>query len=153
MSYGGDRSMDALSEALPDFRVMGRRQYRACLLDYLKFGWTGATPDACRNTIILVPMNYAFLLWGWPNRFVERMHAAGSEVYIIGPFEKGDQGSRGVDTLEEARRLPRDFPGGVWTNRVERIGPFLKSPSQAPEGATRTSGGRPSEVTRGGTPS
>lgn len=125
-SYGGRRPEAALRDAFPDMRVLSRAQYKACLFGYLKTGWLGRTPEACRNTMILVPMNYGFLLWGWPNRFVERMRAAGSEVYIIGPYAKGDVGSRGVDTLEEAGRLPANFPGGVWTNRIDVIGPVVK---------------------------
>jgi glycerophosphoryl diester phosphodiesterase len=125
-SYGGERPEAVLRAAFPDMRIMDKRQYRKCLVRYLKVGWTGRMPAACRNTLILVPMNFGFLLWGWPNRFVERMHAAGSEVYVIGPYEKGDAGSRGVDTLEEVARLPRDFPGGVWTNRIDRVAPAVK---------------------------
>ncbi|MEQ1931071.1 MAG: glycerophosphodiester phosphodiesterase family protein [Parvularculaceae bacterium] len=131
-SYGGDRSMRALLEAMPELRVMGRRQYTTCMFGYLKIGWLGRTPKACRNTIVLVPMNYAFLGWGWPNRFVERMHAAGSEVYVIGPYERGDPGTAGVDTLEQAGRIPRNFPGGVWTNRVDLVGPLLKAEPAEP---------------------
>jgi hypothetical protein len=40
-------------------------------------GWSAYTARAsCRNLLILVPENFAPLLWGWPNRFVERMLVA-----------------------------------------------------------------------------
>lgn len=125
-SYGGRKPEAALRKAFSDMRVMDKVQYKDCVAGYLKYGWAGHMPATCRNTIILVPQNYAFLLWGWPNRFVERMAVAGSEVYLIGPYEKGDVGARGVDSLQEAARLPRNFPGGVWTNRVDRVGPAIK---------------------------
>jgi glycerophosphoryl diester phosphodiesterase len=126
MSYGGDEPERALAHALPGMRVMSRKSLRDCGLNYLAYGWTGYVPQACRNTIVLVPLNYGWMLWGWPNRFVERMHAVRTEVYVIGPYSAGDPGSTGVDTLEQANALPDGFPGGVWTNRVDRVGPVVK---------------------------
>lgn len=131
-SYGHDAPEGALRAGLPGMRVLGKRQMIECGKRYILAGWLGRIPAGCRDTIILVPMNYGFLLWGWPNRFVERMHAVGTEVYIIGPYEKGDPGTAGVDTLEEVARLPKRFPGGVWTNRIELVGPALKGDGGTP---------------------
>jgi glycerophosphoryl diester phosphodiesterase len=120
MSYGGDRPEDVLSRELPAMRTMGRKRMTDCLLDYMSFGWTGIVPNACRNTLILVPENYAFLIWGWPNRFIERMHAAGSEVYLRGPYG-GGQFPAGIDTVEQLEAVPKDFPGGIWTDRIDVV--------------------------------
>lgn len=98
----------------------------SCLLQYLGIGWTGLVPDACRNTAVMVPINLAWLLWGWPNLFLERMHDAGSEVILRGPYGAGDVGTRGIDTLEDLAGVPEGFPGYVWTNTIELIGPVVK---------------------------
>jgi glycerophosphoryl diester phosphodiesterase len=121
MSYGGDAPEIALSRALPEMRTMGKQQTKRCLTNYVAWGWTGAIPKDCRNSLILVPQNYAGLLWGWPDRFVERMHSVGTDVYMIGPYERGDSGSTGIDTAELAKRVPKNFPGGVWTNRADTM--------------------------------
>lgn len=126
MSYGGQEPEDALRAEMPAMRTMGRRQFQSCIIGYLSWGWSGHIPNACKQTLILVPQNYAWLLWGWPNRFVERMHGAGSKVYLVGDYSAGDPGTSGIDTVEAARGIPADFPGGIWTNRIERIGPVLK---------------------------
>jgi glycerophosphoryl diester phosphodiesterase len=119
MSYGGDAPENALAREMPGMKTMGRKRLTDCLLNYTSFGWTSIVPQACRNTLILVPQNYAPLLWGWPNRFVERMHSVGSEVYLRGPYENGSAG--GIDTVEQINAVPKDFPGGVWTDRIDLV--------------------------------
>jgi glycerophosphoryl diester phosphodiesterase len=94
-----------------------------CLLQYLGLGWTGFVPEACRNTAVMVPVNLAWLAWGWPNLFIERMRATGSEVILLGPYEAGDPGTAGIDTLELLADVPPGFSGFLWTNRIETIGP------------------------------
>ena len=52
-------------------------------------------------------------------RFVERMQAAGTDVILLGPYGKGDPGSAGIDSLDAWKEVPENFPGLVWTNRIE----------------------------------
>ena len=101
------------------------RDVMNCLLQYLALGWSGYMPDLCRNTAVMVPVNLAWLAWGWPNLFVERMQAAGSTVILLGPYETGDPGTNGIDTLEELAQVPDGFAGYIWTNRIEIIGPAV----------------------------
>lgn len=90
-----------------------------CFWQYEAIGWLGIVPQACRDTIVAVPINYAPFLWGWPDRFQQRMADAGSEVVIAGPFG-GGFGS-GIDTPALAAEVPDGFSGLVWTNRIEEI--------------------------------
>jgi glycerophosphoryl diester phosphodiesterase len=122
MAYGGARPIAKLRERMPAMRTTSRKSLVACGTRYLAIGWTGAVPEACRGSIVLVPVNMGWLLWGWPNLFLERMHEAGAEVFVIGPYGPGDVGSSGIDTEDEAGQLPEGFGGGVWTNRIDRIG-------------------------------
>ncbi len=110
---GGGRPLAAFST----------RGVRDCLLQYVATGWTGLVPEPCRNTMVMVPINLAWLAWGWPNLFLERMRDAGSEVILLGPYEAGDPGTAGIDTLEQLAQVPAAFTGYIWTNRIELIGP------------------------------
>jgi glycerophosphoryl diester phosphodiesterase len=90
-------------------------------------------PETCRNTLLLVPVNFGWLFWGWPNLFFERMNAAGTEVFITGPYASGEAGTSGIDNDEIFESLPEGFSGGIWTNRIDRIAPKLgRAPTPTP---------------------
>ena len=123
--YGADRPMDEIRRAWPEMRTLSRGRLKDCLLTYIATGWSGYVPDACHNAIVYVPINYATLLWGWPARFVERLAAVGSEVYVVGPFGEQTIGTTGIDTMEQLSALPPDFNGGIVTDRIDVLGPAL----------------------------
>jgi glycerophosphoryl diester phosphodiesterase len=127
MVYGADRPITALSQRLPRLKVMSRATLERCGLTYLGLGWTGYVPNACRRTLMLVPANYAGLLWGWPNRFLDRMRRVGTEVFVTGPYAPGDPGTSGIDDAAANRALPVRFDGGIWTNRIDLIGPLVRA--------------------------
>src|SRR5690606_33834963 len=122
--YGGgpptERARVLIDGELAAFSTRGTKD---CLLQYLGLGWTGYVPDACKSGAVMVPINLAWLAWGWPNLFIERMRAAGSEVVLLGPYEAGDPGTAGIDTLDQLAQVPDGFAGYIWTNRIEEIGP------------------------------
>lgn len=121
--YGGDRPVAVLAERLPQLRVMSMDTIKRALLSYLFLGWTGYIPQAIRNTHLHLPLKYARFLWGWPYRFLSRMEAVGTSVVLV----LGDgKWSEGFDTLEDLEQLPANFTGGIWTNRIDRIGPAFK---------------------------
>ena len=126
MVYGGGQPVAVVREKLPGLRTMSGRNLKSCLLRYLGLGWSGHVPEACRNTLVLVPVNYARWLWGWPDRFLARMDRAGSEVFVVGPWA-GEDFSRGIDDPDEFRLLPAQFSGGVWTNRIDVIAPLARA--------------------------
>jgi glycerophosphoryl diester phosphodiesterase len=128
--YGSHEPLDALQAALPAVRVASRRSLMQCLTRYAVLGWSGHVPPACRNSLVLVPSNVAPWQWGWPHRLVRRLRAAGSDVVVLGPYTGGDFSS-GIDDAEALARLPADYAGGLWTNRIELIGPLLRHPGAA----------------------
>jgi glycerophosphoryl diester phosphodiesterase len=97
-----------------------------CLLGYEGLGWLGIMPEACRNTVVMLPINVAPFVWGWPNLFLERMQSAGSEVILLGPYGAGDPGTSGIDTAEQLAEVPDSFAGYIWTNKIETIGPLAR---------------------------
>lgn len=122
--YGGDEPIAALHERLPDMRVMSRASMKSCLLPYFAIGWTGIVPEACAQTQLHIPENIAPWLWGWPDRFLNRMDRVDTRVILVGD---GGDFSSGFDTPQDLERLPTDYNGGIWTNRIDRIAPLLKN--------------------------
>jgi len=120
MVYGGDEPIEAIRRLAPDVRTISRAIIKSCLTSYIGYGWTGIVPPTCRNAIVLVPINVGPWLWGWPDRFLNRMQAANSEVFVLGPYSGGEF-STGIDTPELFNRLPANYSGGIWTNEIEAI--------------------------------
>ena len=125
-AYGGDGPTLRAGELMPELKVWSAGALKQCLLRYVAYGWTGIVPAACRDTEIMVPVNIAPWLWGWPNRFLDRMRNAGSEVVLLGPYSSGDAGTSGIDDVDLLRKVPDGFDGYIWTNRIELIGPALR---------------------------
>lgn len=128
-AYGGDAPTYRAANLIEGLNVWSRRGLVDCLLQYKGLGWTGFVPEACRNTKVMLPINVAPWVWGWPNLFLERMRNAGSQVILLGPYGAGDQGTAGIDTLDQLAQVPAAFDGYIWTNKIELIGPALRDTS------------------------
>lgn len=120
MVYGGDEPIEMIRRLTPDVRTTSRAAIRSCLIRYIGYGWTGLVPASCRNAMVLVPINAAPWLWGWPDRFLNRMTGANSAVFVLGPYSGGEF-STGIDTPELFAQLPRGYSGGIWTNEIAAI--------------------------------
>lgn len=123
--YGGDRPTARAVELIPDMRGFSLASLKACLIRYLALGWSGYVPDACRDTVVVVPINYASWLWGWPNLFVERMRSAGSVVILRGAYVPGEPPGS-IDTADDAALVPAGFSGYVWTDEIATVAPLLE---------------------------
>nr|WP_090885971.1 glycerophosphodiester phosphodiesterase family protein [Evansella caseinilytica] len=128
--YGGDEPVAAFKELLPEVAVMSKATMKSCLIPYLAAGWSGYIPSACEKTLLLIPEKYAPWLWGWPNKFLTRMETVGTQVVIVAG---GGRWSEGYDTVEDLERLPKDFRGGIWTNRIDRIAPEFQNNQKVEE--------------------
>lgn len=121
--YGGDEPIATLTANLPDARVMSMSTLKSCLIPYELIGWTGYVPSACEGKQVHIPEKFASLLWGWPNKFLNRMEKADTRVILVA----GDGGwSEGFDHENDLKRLPSNYSGGIWTNRIDRIAPIVK---------------------------
>ncbi len=132
--YGATPPIEALHAKLPDMRYGSKTSLKTCVFGYIKLGWLGQVPDACRSGLMFVPSNIAPWLWGWPDRFQQRMREAGVDVFILGPYD-GGKFSTGIDEVEQLNDLPRGFGGGIWTNRIDRIGPAVRGRTAAVNGS------------------
>ncbi len=98
---------------------------KACFAAYVKSGWFGITPDACKNATILIPIDQKWKLAGWPKRFIARMEAAGTHMILTGP-EGADGEMVGINKLEQIPDVPRDYNGHMWVDDIGLIGPAIE---------------------------
>ena len=123
--------IDIIGAARPDVVLINRPRAKACVKSYLLIGWTGIVPKACHNTYVPVPVNYRRLLWGWPDRFENRLNGVGSRSMLIGAYSGGP--TIGIDHPEDLDDVPDTYTGIVFTNRAEVIGPLLTRRGQSDE--------------------
>ncbi len=131
MAYGGDRPISELRARLPAMVVMSKQSLMACGLRYLALGWSNYVPKSCARSILLVPANIAPWIWGWPDRLIARMERVGTAVFVIGNMD-GTDGTTGIDTPEQFRRLPQRRNLGIWTNRIEALAPPAAAARERP---------------------
>ena len=125
--FGGSRPVGVIRERLPHIRSTTRPRLKRCLMRYIAVGWTGHVPSDCRRSMLFVPANAAPWLWGWPNRFLQRMDQVGTRVVLIGDYG-GEGFSQGFDDPDRLTELPADYAGGIWTDRIDLIGPAVRAP-------------------------
>lgn len=126
--YGGDeptwRAKDLLGDNLFGF---SRASVKDCLRRYMALGWTGYMPESCHDTLVMVPIDIAPWLWGWPKLLTQRLSEVGSDIALIGPMDNPSGGASSIDTLEHLELVPKSFSGYVWTDKIEVIGPALRA--------------------------
>jgi glycerophosphoryl diester phosphodiesterase len=123
--YGGGPPVAVVVEEIPDIPGFDRARVQDCIVRYAGLGWSGYVPEACRDTLIMVPQNVAPFLWGWPTRFERRMARYGSEVILVGPY--GGAGfTAGIDDAALLADVPDGFGGWVWTNRILEMAPLVE---------------------------
>ena len=122
--YGGRQAVERAQMLVPGLRGYTYESIRSCGLPYMLFGWSGLVPGSCTDAILLIPADYAVWLWGWPNRFIARMGAARAELILRAP--SGRERPEGIDTELQLADVPHGFPGWIWTNRIQELGPALR---------------------------
>ena len=125
MVYGGAQPVSLIRERLSGIRTLWPRRLKQCLMRYIAFGWTGWIPEVCDLNMLLIPANIAPWLWGWPNRFLQRMDKVDTNVFLVGDYQ-GEGFSQGFDDPERLKDLPSNYAGGIWTDRIDRIGPAVR---------------------------
>lgn len=121
--YGNDIAIDLLKESFPKMRVLSKSRTINASIMYLLIGWTGIIPDSLKNMQLHLPLEYAFLFWGWPAKFIERMDSVNTRVVLV-KYING--WSDGFDSEIDLKKLPKNYFGGIWTNRIDIIGPLVK---------------------------
>ena len=81
--YGDNDGMQFLREQSPSIRLLSMAMMKSALLKYILIGFTGYIPRELHNMELHLPLKYAKLLWGWPNKFVKRMESVNTRVVIV----------------------------------------------------------------------
>jgi glycerophosphoryl diester phosphodiesterase len=116
--------VDRMHRLVPGAWAYDPKATKTCLTAYMKTGWAGIVPASCRNTTVVVPLNYRWALWGWPYRFLARMDKAHARVVIWGSAGKG--GAVPLDRPEQYEQVPADFHGWLWVDDFYTMGPALR---------------------------
>ena len=122
--YGADGPVERIGAHFPKALRFTKEGAKACTKDYAAYGWTSIVPESCRNGVIMVPLNYQWAFWGWPNRLIQRMQGVGARVIVIGPYG-GDFGM-GLTLPEQLGEIPSSFNGYVWVDDIWTVGPALR---------------------------
>jgi glycerophosphoryl diester phosphodiesterase len=124
---GGEQAMRRLAELRPALRPFSIASLKGCAYGYLALGWSGYMPKACRHTTLLLPLNWTWMMWGYPNRLQARFKVADSYIYLLGQHGRGETGPRGVDTPAQLAKVPPHWAMGLWTDAVETMAPLLRA--------------------------
>lgn len=126
--YGHPDVIARIREHFPEAWAFSPEEARDCTEDYVLFGWAGILPDSCRGRTLVVPLDYQWAIWGWPNRAIARMEAHGGHVLVVGPVGVENH-PRGLSLPEQLGEIPDSYNGYVWVEDIWTIGPALR-PSQ-----------------------
>jgi glycerophosphoryl diester phosphodiesterase len=121
--YGGQEPTREAMSLVEGLAGYDRKSLMDCGWQYFALGWSGYVPEACRNRIFALPLNFAPYVWGWPHVLNRRLEERGSKLIVLGPYSGGGFSS-GIDTPELLDEIPPHFNGYIWTNRIELIGPL-----------------------------
>lgn len=119
--FASEKVVNEFKKMNRDIQVLSRQKAKSCMKKYVLLGWSGFMPQACENTFVVVPENYQWIVWGWPNRFEARLKKVGSRSILFGPHRKGKANS-GIDSKQSIKNIHPDFGGIVFTNRIDLIG-------------------------------
>lgn len=123
--YGGTFPTQVALSNVEGLRGFTRSALLDCGKPLLALGWTGYVPEPCRNTLLILPINIAPFVWGFPHRLTERLAEHGTSLILVGPYDGGGFSS-GIDDAETLAQVPDGFDGYVWTNRIEVLGPIME---------------------------
>ncbi len=122
--YGDAGPLERIRQHYPKAWAWSIEGAKKCSKDYVLTGWTSFVPESCRNGTIVIPINYQWLYWGWPNRLIKRMDEVGARVLVVGP--RGSENSMGLSLPEQLGEVPASFKGYIWVEDIWTVGPALR---------------------------
>jgi glycerophosphoryl diester phosphodiesterase len=124
--YGAKAPVDRIRQLAPkNWAFSLKEEAQKCTKDYVLYGWTGIVPESCRNGTLAIPLNYQWLMWGWPDRLIARMDSVGARVIVFGPYESG-KSNEGLTDVHQLGDIPASFNGYIWVEDIWAIGPALQ---------------------------
>jgi len=128
LSFNGhERPVSILKRHQPDLATYSKQAAKACFKGYILTGWAGYMAKACHRVILPVPANFRYFLWGWPHKFEARLNRVGSRSMLMGPYS--GKFTTGIDSLGDMVYVPQNYSGLIRTNKIDVIGPHIKTQS------------------------
>lgn len=121
---GNDAAVQAAKAERPAMRAFTIAAARKCAADY-RASLLGSVPESCANGVMLLTLDdLGFTLWGWPNRFLERMAQAQTMVIIAQSVE--GETIKGLTEPSQYGEIAKEFNGYIWVDKIEELGPALR---------------------------
>ena len=116
--------MDRLKQARPKAQSFAIKSARQCVSDY-RGSLLGTVPEICKNGWALLTLNdLGLTLWGWPNKFLDRMAKANTQIIIAEQVKDGE--IIGLSQPEEYGEIASSYNGYIWAENIAEMGPALK---------------------------
>ena len=122
--YGPPGPVERIKTHFPNAWAWSMEGAKACTKEYALYGWSSFVPKSCHNGTLMVPLDYQWAFWGWPNRLLQRMEKVGARVVIIASRD-GPNGT-GLALPEQLGKIPSTFKGYVWVEDIWTVGPALR---------------------------
>lgn len=121
---GDEAAVAAAKAERPAMRAFTIAKARQCTSDY-RGSLLGSVPESCAKGVMLLTLDeLGFTLWGWPNRFLDRMAKAKTTVIIAQDVADGK--IKGLTDVRQYGEIASSFNGYVWVDRIDELGPALR---------------------------
>ncbi len=122
---GTARSLQPLRQKRVEPAPLDIGSARQCVSDSRKFGWTGQIPQTCQDGWALLTLDdLGYTLWGWPNRFLQRM--ADANVRVIVADDVVDGQIKGLSDVTQYGEIADSYNGYIWVDNIAELGRALK---------------------------
>jgi len=115
--WGHNKTYAYIQNEIPSVKrlLVNRGEIKKWFKNYFITLGLGEFPDECKGLVFAIPPKYSKYIWGWPYRFIKKLHDADAKFYLF------------IDTEEEAQKYA-DFPSdGIVTDYIETIGKYFKN--------------------------
>jgi glycerophosphoryl diester phosphodiesterase len=122
---GDGPAVTAIRKAQPAAWAFSVPQARMCAADYRLSGLWGSVPTSCADgTMLLTLDDLGYTLWGWPDRFLQRMAQAKIRVIIAEDVVYGR--IKGLSDVTQYGEIADSYNGHIWVDNIAELGPALK---------------------------
>lgn len=124
LAIGAAAAVAALRTYAPKLRTFTVEGARHCSSRYRTTGLWGVVPRTCHGGVMLLALDdLGFTLWGWPNRFLQRM--AKANVHVIIAQDVVESQIKGLTDVNQYGEIANSYNGYIWIDNISELGPAL----------------------------
>ncbi|MBL7095772.1 hypothetical protein ISS22_17630 [candidate division KSB1 bacterium] len=112
--WGREKTFKYINAEIPNVKRLfcNRGQMKKWFKRYLLTFGFGGFPDESQGYVIGMPPKYLKILWGWPYRFLNKVHKADAKFYLM------------IDKAEDAKKYASFPVDGIMTDYIEVVGKY-----------------------------